>query len=128
MLRFSVELFGHRENVQNANCDRSCMTCSNGFRSGQNRDPTGDRPTFVGSSVGSVWIWQCPIDSPVTASVGPKKPSVHVSSRSWSDWVGSVQLAPNIREISVGYESQSRPTGILLCGCHTWGCNGEVVY
>ena len=34
--------------------------------------------------------------------------------------VGSVQLEPNIREISVGYESQSGPTGILLCGCHTW--------
>ena len=42
--------------------------------------------------------------------------------------VGSVQLEPNIREISVGYESQSGPTGILLCGCHTWGCNREVVY
>src|SRR5436190_7406804 len=26
--------------------------------------------------------------------------------------VGSVQLEPNIREISVGYESQSGPTGI----------------
>ena len=80
-----------------------------------------DGPTFVGSSVESVWIWQYPIDSPVTASVGPKKLSVHVGSRSWSDRVGSVQLEPNIREISIGYESQSGPTGILLCAM-------EVVY
>src|SRR5436190_13722649 len=98
---------------------------SNGFRSGQNRDPTGDRPTFVGSSVGSVWIWQYPIDSLVTASVGPKKLSVDVGSRSWSDRVGSVQLEPNIREISIGYESQSGPTGILLCGCGCHTCYGS---
>src|SRR5438046_99448 len=56
---------------------------SNSFRSSQNQDPTRDRPTFVSSSVRSVWIGRCPIDSPVTTSVGPKKPSVHVSSRSW---------------------------------------------
>src|SRR5947207_14531945 len=83
------------------------VVISNGFRSGQNRDPTGDRPTFVSSSVGSVWIWQYSIDSPITASVGPKKLSVDVSSRSWSDRVGLVQLEPNIREISIEYESQS---------------------
>ena len=55
---------------------------SDGFRSGQNRDPTGYRPTFIGSSVGSVWIWRYPIDSPVTTSVGPKKQSVDAGSRS----------------------------------------------
>src|SRR5436190_23332568 len=73
-------------------------------------EPGSDR-TFVGSSVGSVWIWWYPIDSPVTASVGPKKQSVDVGSRSWSDRVGSVQLELNIREILIGYEraSQDRP-------------------
>src|SRR5437667_9768856 len=101
---------------------------SYGFRSGQNWDLTGYRPTFVGSSVGSVWIWRYPIDSPVTASVGPKKQSVDVGSRSWSHRVGSVQLESNIREISIGHESQSGPTGILLCGCGCHTCNTEVGY
>ena len=59
-----------------------CDSHSDGFRSGQNRDPTGYRPTFIGSSVGSVWIWRYPIDSPVTTSVGPKKQSVDAGSRS----------------------------------------------
>src|SRR5204863_3656905 len=66
---------------------------SNGFRSGQNWDLTGDRPTFVDSSVRSVWIWRYPIDSPVTASVGPKKQSVDVGSRSWSDRSGRFSLS-----------------------------------
>ena len=57
------------------------------------RDPTGDRPTFVDSSVGSVWIWRYLIDSPVTTSVGPKKQSVDVGSRSWSDRSGRSSLS-----------------------------------
>ena len=37
----------------------------------------------------------------------------------------SVQLESRIREIPVGCEGYSGPTGILLCGC---GCNEKVVY
>src|SRR5436190_16331332 len=79
-------------------------TRSNGFRSGQNRDPTGDRPTFVDSSVRSVWIWRYPIDSPVTASVGPKKQSVDFGSRSWSDRSGR----SNLSQISEKSQSGTR--------------------
>src|SRR5436305_11656034 len=71
----------------------SIVIRSSDFRSGQNSDPTGDCPTFVHSSVESVWIWRYPIDSPVTASVGPKKQSVDVGSRSWSDRSGQSCLS-----------------------------------
>src|SRR5436190_22163175 len=83
---------------------------SNGFRSSPNRDPTGDRPTFIGSSVGSVWIWRYPIDSPVTASVGPRKQSVDVGSRSWSDRSGRSSLSQISEKSRSGMRpSQDRP-------------------
>src|SRR5438552_17852254 len=83
---------------------------SNGFRSSPNRDLTGDQPTFVDSSVGSVWIWRYPIDSPVTASVGPKKQSVDVGSRSWSDRSGRSSLSQISEKSRSGTRaSQDRP-------------------
>src|SRR5216117_3449645 len=89
---------------------RLYFASSNGFRSGQNRDPTGDRPTFVDSSVGSLWIWRYPIDSPVTASVGPKKQSVDVGSRSWSDRLGRSSLSQISEKSRSGTRaSQDRP-------------------
>src|SRR5436190_5441240 len=72
-------------------------------------EPGSDR-TFVGSSVGSVWIWRYPIDSPVTTSVGPKKQSVDVGSRSWSHQVGRSSLSQISEKSRSGTRaSQDRP-------------------
>jgi len=104
------------------------IASSNGFRSTLNRDPTGTDlhlsvPQSGWSGFGGIW------NRFPGYSIGWSQKAVGQCRFLIIAKPGlSAQLESRIREISVECKGYSGPTGILLCGCHTWGCNGEVVY